>query len=677
MSLPMYTNPIQKHGDFADPFVLRYNGRYYLYCTNPHVLCWSGDDLVHWQPEGAVIPEDEFPDTVPFAPEVVYENGSFYMYTSPHGFGHYVLQSKSPLGPFRKITPNVGHSIDFSVFLDEDGKRYAYWADDAGILGCEMPTPTTFGSSQLIGAYLHGWTEGPFVVKRNGLYHLTYTGNHYLSKGYRIHEAVSAHPLGPYEDNPYNPIVVRAEGNGVGLGHSCTITAPDLCSDYIVYHNLNPDHSRDLNIDQVLFAGTQSYVLGPTTQPHPLPRKPSFADLVDGHVLRPWKLIVGGWHAQRGMRVSEGDTFACQCQWPLPQRGVAECNLFSDATRYGIRLVKDDNELLVHFNRVQEMLLLEENGATIYTMKLPKDFCHDALHCIRLSFDSQLTIHLDHLRVTRIPWDTAGASLGYWAREGCLHMGYTAISNVEDGAPVFPLPATMPPLHQFAFQAPNQGEYTVLLEKDIPVAALLNGCAIPIERINQGDSLSTLTLLLPKGQHVLSLEGGLAAAIYPAPVAGNDLLHVQSFGPYNKRCAETIYDDVACEAELILDDYDTGWQAGFLLRALELADGGEDNDPVLGRNFFIGYRVTLGEDGLSLWKHRYDEQCIVTVPVSLKKRHALRIHMHLNEIQVWLDDEKSIQWADAQPILFGRIGIQARNCILPSATISAKTLPKG
>ena len=116
-----YQNPIQKHGDFADPFVLRFNGRYYLYCTNPGVRCWQSDDLLHWTMMGEVVPEDEVPGLVPFAPEVVYENGWFYMYTSPHGLGHYVLRSDSPLGPFRKITPNIGHAIDFSIFIDDDG----------------------------------------------------------------------------------------------------------------------------------------------------------------------------------------------------------------------------------------------------------------------------------------------------------------------------------------------------------------------------------------------------------------------------------------------------------------------------------------------------------------------------------------------------------------------------
>ena len=56
-----YHNPLCRHGDFADPFVLRHNGRYYLYCTNPGVLCWSSGDLINWQAEGSVVSEEEFP----------------------------------------------------------------------------------------------------------------------------------------------------------------------------------------------------------------------------------------------------------------------------------------------------------------------------------------------------------------------------------------------------------------------------------------------------------------------------------------------------------------------------------------------------------------------------------------------------------------------------------------
>ena len=118
-----YQNPIAKNGDFADPFALRWNGRYYLYCTNPDLRCWSSADLVHWRPEGPVIGPDVFPGLVPFAPEVVYSDGKFYLYTSPSGFGHYVLESERPTGPFRKISEMWGmrSTARFSLTTTENG----------------------------------------------------------------------------------------------------------------------------------------------------------------------------------------------------------------------------------------------------------------------------------------------------------------------------------------------------------------------------------------------------------------------------------------------------------------------------------------------------------------------------------------------------------------------------
>ena len=54
-----YTNPVQVFNDAgqvmdaADPFVMRYNGRYYLYTTGAEeIRCYSSDDLVSWNFEG-------------------------------------------------------------------------------------------------------------------------------------------------------------------------------------------------------------------------------------------------------------------------------------------------------------------------------------------------------------------------------------------------------------------------------------------------------------------------------------------------------------------------------------------------------------------------------------------------------------------------------------------------
>ena len=110
----------------GDPYILKYNGIYYLYVSTVDdksgVKAWTSEDLVNWTYAGLVTEE---PTTkAAYAPEVVYWNGDFYMYTSPGGNGHYVYKSSSPLGPFKKQTDNLGMGIDGHVFIDDDGTPF-------------------------------------------------------------------------------------------------------------------------------------------------------------------------------------------------------------------------------------------------------------------------------------------------------------------------------------------------------------------------------------------------------------------------------------------------------------------------------------------------------------------------------------------------------------------------
>src|SRR5690554_1727829 len=93
----------------GDPQILRYNGMYYLYVSTKDaetgIRAWKSEDLIHWeQATGAglrtgYVSEDPITRGA-YAPEVFYWNGTFYMYTSPLGNGHYVLTADSPEGPF-------------------------------------------------------------------------------------------------------------------------------------------------------------------------------------------------------------------------------------------------------------------------------------------------------------------------------------------------------------------------------------------------------------------------------------------------------------------------------------------------------------------------------------------------------------------------------------------------
>jgi len=277
----------------GDPYILKFNGYYYLYCSTRDsetgVKCWSSKNLQSWTYEGLCSTEAITHGA--YAPEVIYYNGKFYMYTSPAGNGHFILQSDSPTGPFVTVTGNLGHSIDGSVYKSDAGQLYFYHSGDDGIHSHTMPSPTAIGSDFVLGSTrMNGWTEGPCVIKRNGKYYMIYTGNHVISKGYRINLAVSNSPGSSYvaQDNQ-NPVILSTEGSQIGLGHGSLLSGPDLDSHYIVYHNFAGDYGvgpyRHFNFDRIGFNGSKMIVMGPTSTNQVVPDLPDFSDYFDGTTL--------------------------------------------------------------------------------------------------------------------------------------------------------------------------------------------------------------------------------------------------------------------------------------------------------------------------------------------------------------------------------------------------------
>lgn len=643
-----YCNPIKKQGDFADPFVLRYNGRYYLYGTNPDVRCWSSEDLVNWTPEGSTVPEEEFPELVPFAPEVVYWNGAFYMYTSPHGFGHYVLKSDSPTGPFRKITGNVGHSIDFSIFIDDDGQWYTYWADDRGLVGCKMASPTEFGEEVLIGAYLHGWTEGPFIVKKDGKYHLTYTGNHFLSKGYRINGAIADHPLGPYRDDPYNPVIICTEGSVVGLGHSSTVLGPDLHTHYIVYHNLNPDKTRDLNIDPVVFTLEKAYVLGPTTTPRPVPALPQ-------------------WKCPRFIPQTVQGTFAEAVT--LPASGVVEVNIAAGkgTNRYGISFAGTD-EIWLEFDKGENTLSVRNGEGLTVQETLLSGYDHEVLHAVRLEYGNGLTVYIDNLLRLKADAAIGGHKIAYYG-DGGLAVGSAAVHE-NRSALHYPVPCFAPGDREICFDVTSQGIYQFLaLEcKDYSGEIRVDGKALLPDCVDRNHCVAFYRCSLETGSHILQADAG-TVAIAPFCGSGSDPVSVQNLGPYDKIRSAQKWTNVDISAELDIADCAEGWQAGVIFRADHLADGGEGNDKVLGTNFFVGYRVCISEGKIQLWKHRYDEKLLKEISYDGGSHVSFRVIAAGNLISLRMNEKIILEYRDPMPVMCGYNGFHARNCMITRGTI--------
>ena len=83
----VYTNPVlARPQGVADPFILKFNGEYYLYATGDPILIYHSTDLVSWDEVGPAVASSKAPgdwnQADVWAPEVVYRNGLFYLYYS-------------------------------------------------------------------------------------------------------------------------------------------------------------------------------------------------------------------------------------------------------------------------------------------------------------------------------------------------------------------------------------------------------------------------------------------------------------------------------------------------------------------------------------------------------------------------------------------------------------------
>lgn len=423
----------------GDPFVMRWNGMYYLYCSTldreAGVRGYQSADLVNWVPmtgEGlkeGYVSQDNI-TLAAYAPEVYYFNGIFYMYTSPGGNGHYVLTATNPEGPFVKATDNFKLSIDGSVLIDDDEQMYFTFAGNTGIRMAKMTDMLHVDASltpTLNGAGIGGWTEGPYILKKDGTYFLTYTGNHVNSDGYRIaystSQDISGRLASAFTRAQNNPLALETETELKGIGHSSTVMGPDMDSYYLVYHYLNSSGgpNRSLGIDRLTFNGTMMSV-APTLDGSVTPALPAFY----------------------ATRLDE-DKFETANEFTLsntaaPANFTAEYNVsgvgtstyvfsYIDANNY-IDVTVDLTAKTVKLNKTENGMTMEIGAGT-----LVNDFAADKLHTIRVAArDGVVDVVFDNMtKIDDASLATVEGKIGYKSLAAEATIGYTAYSNVAMG----------------------------------------------------------------------------------------------------------------------------------------------------------------------------------------------------------------------------------------------------
>lgn len=202
-----------------DPFILLYNGEYYLYkSTWENIVVFKSDDLISWSDEKVVFSasKDFYGiDDMFWAPECHYYNGKFYIFTSclsreTNKRRITILVSDSPDGKFIEytvggISPKDWHSIDGTLYI-EDGVPYMIfvheWVDMADKNGSfvyarlssdlkemvDLPK-TMFYAKELKDG--HGVTDGCYPVKLSDGTLMLIWSNYVFDSEYVIAKAIS------------------------------------------------------------------------------------------------------------------------------------------------------------------------------------------------------------------------------------------------------------------------------------------------------------------------------------------------------------------------------------------------------------------------------------------------------------------------------------------------------
>ena len=671
-----YINPIKNDGDFADPFVIKYNGKYYLYSTTPRIECWSSMDLLNWAHEGPVIDDKQFPGLVPFAPEVVYSNGTFYMYTSPSGRGHYVLSSKSPLGPFKIISDNLGHNIDGSVFIDDDDNWFFYWADEDGVMGCKMKSPCELGTPVNTGAYLNGWTEGPLVKKEKGLYYMTYTGNHYLSPGYRINGAVSESPLGPFRDVENNPIIVNTSADYYGLGHNCIVTGPDLSTKYIVYHNMNGDLRRFLNIDIIQMNEGQIIVDGPSKTANHVPKIPGIISYGCGDKKKPtWKVLCGRWEDRSDLSFSGEGDFRCTSNFCMPKNGAVEWNYKAWGKQYGISF----GELKIEFNSEESSINVISDEITVYRYKLPKEFIHKELHCLLVRYsEEKLEIFLDGNNIgLKGTADIHGKKMDIFSFCGKIGVGYVAVSDFSTDLDknYYPVPSIFHISRHIGIKHNRDEKVSLFVSAETisedgnEAIVKLNGIQEEKKPVSFNSTCAEYEINLKEGFNDIIIDFGEGVVTpYVASITNITMKNKKGINNIEIKNETTKgIVDTASSANFVMQinwsqmQKENYGEIGVIFRASKLSLGGEGNDEQLGINFFIGYSLSVKNNALILAKHKYDKKELVKIEnMNVLEILKITLAVNLDEITVFDSNNKIIlSYKDRFPIMEGCIGYRA------------------
>lgn len=236
-----------KHRATADPVIVTFKGKYFMFSTNQWGYWWS-DDMMNWKfvSRKFLLPQHKVYDEL-CAPAVFVMKDAMYVIGSTHNPDFPIWKSTDPTKDNWEIAVKefkVG-AWDPAFHYDEDtDKLYLYWGSSNAypILGTEINTKTLQSEGYvkpLLGLEPseHGWErfgeyndntflppfiEGAWMTKHNGKYYLQYGAPGTEFSGYGDGVYVSDKPLEGFTYQSHNPFSYKPGGFARGAGHGAT-----------------------------------------------------------------------------------------------------------------------------------------------------------------------------------------------------------------------------------------------------------------------------------------------------------------------------------------------------------------------------------------------------------------------------------------------------------------------
>lgn len=229
--------PNESYREAADPTVIRFKGRYWLFPSHSGGY-WHSADLLHWtfvEAKGYAVDK--------FAPTVVAMGGKLYLATSEATKSIWVTDDPMR-GQWHAAADIQPGYQDPALFLDDDGRLYMYdgLASSGPLHAYQLDTKTLQPRAEVDiiqsrSKETRGWevpgdrndrtqspsyVEGSWMTKHEGRYYLEYSAPGTEFKTYANGMLVADKPMGPFRYQDYSPFAVKPTGFIAGAGHGST-----------------------------------------------------------------------------------------------------------------------------------------------------------------------------------------------------------------------------------------------------------------------------------------------------------------------------------------------------------------------------------------------------------------------------------------------------------------------